>query len=232
MKTTQDDSSTSHVHVSPLPMFFAIFAALMVGTFLTVWAAFQDFGPMDTPVALLIAIIKATLVIMFFMHVKYSSKVVMMSAASGFLFLIFLFAFTFADIGTRKAVAGWGTSIDKRTPVEAGLTAPTTEEKVSLDDMPLVAQGEYHFNNTYACASCHSLQGERKVGPALNGRWGGIAPIEGGNPVAFDDGYFRESVYNSRAKIAQGYPPAMPVFQGIMKDQHFEAITAYVKTYQ
>ena len=225
-------SSTSHVHVSPLSMFFAIFGALMAGTLLTVWAAYQDFGPLDTPVAILIAVVKATLVILFFMHVKYSSRLVMLSAASGFLFLTFLLAFTFADAGTRAPVAGWPASIDVRTPVERVVYELPAETQVQLEDLSLVEQGEYHFNQTYACSSCHGLNGERKVGPPLNNRWGQLTGIEGGEQVRFDDAYFRESVYQSRAKIARGYPPAMPIFQGMMEEQHFEAIAAYVKTFQ
>jgi caa(3)-type oxidase subunit IV len=100
-------------------MNLAIFGALMVLTALTVWAAFQDFGPFDTPIALVIACIKATLVIMFFMHVKYSSRIVMMSAGSGFLFLVFLIAFTFVDKQTRVPVPAWPESVDTAPPFEA-----------------------------------------------------------------------------------------------------------------
>lgn len=118
MATHDNYTSTSHLHVSPLWLNLTIFGSLMVLTALTVWAAFQDFGPMDLPVALAIALVKATLVVLFFMHVKYSSKVVMLCAGAGFLFLVFLFAFPFADIGTRPNVPGWPRSTDVRAPLE------------------------------------------------------------------------------------------------------------------
>lgn len=232
MQAAPDHSSTSHVHVSPMPMFYAIFGALMLGTFLTVWAAYQDFGAFDTPLALLIAITKAVLVVLFFMHVKYASKIVMLSAASGFMFLVFLLSFTLVDVQRRAPVAGWPDSVDLRDPLEAGLVNVDAPPKPKMEDMDLVAQGEYHFNNTYVCNSCHSLEGERKVGPALNGRWGTMAQLESGSSETFDDAYFKESVYQSREKIAKGYPPAMPVFAGVMKDEDYEAIKAYVKTFQ
>lgn len=130
-------SSTSHLHISPLWLNLTIFGALMGLTGLTVWAAFQDFGPMDLPVALSIAIVKATLVVLFFMHVAYSSKLVMLTAATGFLFLVFLFAFPFADIETRTLVPGWPRSVDVRAPL-----SPEDEGTPSRDrDRPVAPPG-------------------------------------------------------------------------------------------
>lgn len=90
-------------HIVPLRTYFAIFAALMILTALTVWAAFQDFGAFNTVVALGIAAFKATLVILFFMHVLYSSSLVRITAAVGFVWLLILFAFTLSDVFSR----GW-----------------------------------------------------------------------------------------------------------------------------
>ncbi|MGF1508695.1 MAG: cytochrome C oxidase subunit IV family protein [Myxococcota bacterium] len=118
-KVHPDYSSESVFHVSPVPLNLAIFAALMMFTALTVWAAFQDFGAWDTPIAFMIAIIKATLVIMFFMHVKYSSKIVMLSAASGFIFLLLMITFPVADRSTRVPVEPWPRSVDTSPPFEA-----------------------------------------------------------------------------------------------------------------
>ncbi len=90
-------------HVVPLRIYFGIFAALMVLTAATVWAAFQDFGILNTVVALAIAIIKATLVILYFMHVRYSSGLVRISAVIGFVFLVLLIGYVAADVVSR----GW-----------------------------------------------------------------------------------------------------------------------------
>ena len=115
---------------------------------------------------------------------------------------------------------------------DPALLAPLIEIKTDLSGMTLAQKGEQHFKITYVCASCHSLEGARLVGPALNNRWGKEAPLEGGEVVVFDDAYFKESVLYSQAKIARGYPPAMPVFNEQMSDEDFEAIKAYVMTYQ
>ena len=83
-------SGHGHVHVVPIPIYLAVFAALMVGTYLTVWAAGKDFGAFNTVVALGIAITKATLVILFFMHVKYSARLTQLWVGAAFAFLALL----------------------------------------------------------------------------------------------------------------------------------------------
>ena len=61
-------------HISPKSTYLTIFGALMVCTVLTVIAAFINLGNLNVPVALTIAVFKATLVVLFFMHVKYGSR--------------------------------------------------------------------------------------------------------------------------------------------------------------
>jgi cytochrome c oxidase subunit 4 len=88
-------------HVSPVRTYVLIFLALMVGTALTVWAAFQNLGPLNNVVMLTIAVVKATLVVMYFMHVRYSSRLSTMTVLAGIFFLI-LFSLTLADYATRS----------------------------------------------------------------------------------------------------------------------------------
>ena len=78
-------------HVSPRSLYYAIFGALMALTAITVGVAFINLGPFNFPVAISIAIIKATLVILFFMHVMYSSRLTKLIIATGFFFLGILF---------------------------------------------------------------------------------------------------------------------------------------------
>lgn len=94
--------SSSAPHIVPLKIYLTIFGCLLVGTALTVWVAFQDLGWLNTPIALTIAVCKATLVVMFFMHVRWSSKLVWVYAAAGFVWLLLLFVFTFCDYMTRS----------------------------------------------------------------------------------------------------------------------------------
>jgi cytochrome c oxidase subunit 4 len=91
-----------HGHGAGLGLYFGVFAALLVGTWLTVFVAERDLGAWNTPVALGIACTKATLVLLYFMHVRWSSKVVWMAAAIGFVFLVILLGFTISDFATRE----------------------------------------------------------------------------------------------------------------------------------
>ena len=95
------DHGHTHGHISPISVYLAIFGALMVGTALTVFAAFIDLGVFNFTVALTIAVVKATLVILFFMHVKYSSHMTKLTVLVGVFFLIILLALTMVDYASR-----------------------------------------------------------------------------------------------------------------------------------
>ena len=89
-------------HIVSVRVYFAIFLALLVGTALTVLAAFVDFPwRFNTIVALTIASVKATLVVLYFMHVRYSPRLVWVIVASALFWMGILFAFTFSDYLTR-----------------------------------------------------------------------------------------------------------------------------------
>jgi cytochrome c oxidase subunit 4 len=89
-------------HIVPVKVYITIFLALMVGTTLTLWAGFRDFpGPLNVIIALTIACVKATLVVLYFMHVRYSSKLIWVVFASALFWLAILFALTFSDYWTR-----------------------------------------------------------------------------------------------------------------------------------
>jgi cytochrome c oxidase subunit 4 len=91
-------------HIVSVKIYLLIFLALMVGTTLTVWAGLQDFpGPLNVVIALTIAVIKATLVVLYFMHVRYSSRLIWVIFASALFWMAILFALTFSDYWTR----GW-----------------------------------------------------------------------------------------------------------------------------
>ena len=91
-------------HIVPIRVYAGVFLALMTGTTLTVVAAFHDFRwQFNTVIALTIAVIKATLVVLYFMHVRYSSRLIWVIVASALFWLAILFALTFSDYWTR----GW-----------------------------------------------------------------------------------------------------------------------------
>jgi cytochrome c oxidase subunit 4 len=90
-------------HIVPTKVYYGVFGALMVLTVLTYSIAYINLEGLNLVVALTIAIIKATLVILFFMHVKYSTTLTKAVVASGFLFFMIMVFFTMSDLMTR----GW-----------------------------------------------------------------------------------------------------------------------------
>lgn len=95
------DSHAPHPHIVPVPVYAAVFMALLGFTAITIAAAFIDMGPFNTAVAMLIAFVKASLVVSIFMHVWWSSRLVQLAAAIGFLWLGIMLAFTLSDVWTR-----------------------------------------------------------------------------------------------------------------------------------
>ena len=86
--------------------YLAIFTALVVLTIVTVRVAFIDLGVMNTVVMLGVAVTKATLVVLYFMHVRYGPRLNLALAVSGVAFLALLIAFTLSDVLTRLPAAG------------------------------------------------------------------------------------------------------------------------------
>jgi cytochrome c oxidase subunit IV len=89
-------------HIVQPRVYIVIFLALMVGTALTVMAAFYDFpGPLNAVLALTIAVIKATFVVLYFMHVRYSGRLIWLVIVAALLWLAIMFALTVSDYWTR-----------------------------------------------------------------------------------------------------------------------------------
>jgi len=109
-------------HVSPKGVYYAIFGTLMVLTIVTVEVARYNIGRFNFPVAIGIAITKATLVILFFMHAKYSSKLTKLFVGTAFFFLFILLTLTMTDFLSRGmstyegGAAGAGYGIRKPRP--------------------------------------------------------------------------------------------------------------------
>jgi cytochrome c oxidase subunit IV len=90
-------------HRVPLRVYYSIFGALMVLTAVTVWVAFFDLGLFSDVVAMTIAVTKALLVVLYFMHLRYGSHLVWIFAGAGVLWLGLLIGLTVSDYLSR----GW-----------------------------------------------------------------------------------------------------------------------------
>ena len=94
-------SSDGSHHVVPVGAYISVFLALLAFTGITVWAAGQDFGAYNTPVAVGIAVAKATLVVLIFMHVRWGTKLTQLFVVAGVVFLLILIAITMSDYISR-----------------------------------------------------------------------------------------------------------------------------------
>ena len=93
-------------HVAPKSLYYLVFIALIFGTGLTVAAAEVDMGAFNNVAMLAIACSKALLVILFFMHVRWSTRLTWVTVASGFFWLMILFSLTMTDYMSRGWVPG------------------------------------------------------------------------------------------------------------------------------
>jgi cytochrome c oxidase subunit IV len=89
-------------HIVSPKIYVVIFLTLMAGTGITVWAAYQNFGPFNIVIALAIATFKATLVVLYFMHARYSPKRTQLVIVCSVFWLAILLALTLADYKTRS----------------------------------------------------------------------------------------------------------------------------------
>ena len=90
-------------HQAPLTAYFVVFFTLMILTIITVWVSRIDLGAMNTAVAMVVAVAKATVVILWFMHVIHSPRMTWIVVISSFIWLAMMFVLFYSDYLTR----GW-----------------------------------------------------------------------------------------------------------------------------
>ena len=101
-------------HVVPVKTYAAVFVSLLILTALTTGIAYIDLGPLNTVIALAIAVTKMMLVVLFFMHVKYTTGMTRIVIVAGIFWLAILISLTLADELTRSwtpNAGAWGTGM-------------------------------------------------------------------------------------------------------------------------
>lgn len=78
------------------------------------------------------------------------------------------------------------------------------------------------------CLNCHTLTGEKGIGPSFKNLMGKKESLEDGTTILVDDAYVKESILAPKTRVVKGYPPAMPSYQ--FSDQEIHAITEYFET--
>jgi cytochrome c oxidase subunit II len=93
----------------------------------------------------------------------------------------------------------------------------------------LSKRGEQLFNDL-ACNTCHRTDGTMGRGPSLLNKFGQPQQLVDGTTVTVDESYVRESILTPQVKVAAGYSPSMPTFQGLLSEENVMALVEYVKT--
>ena len=106
------------------------------------------------------------------------------------------------------------------------------KSSVAIPEGMSLEQAGADLYSSKACITCHSVDGTAGVAPSLKGRFGTTQRMADGSQVLIDENYLRESILNPQAKIAEGFAPVMPTFQGILKDRQVDALIAYIKSMQ
>jgi cytochrome c oxidase subunit 2 len=103
------------------------------------------------------------------------------------------------------------------------------QTNAKLLDMPPIELGKLLYEKQ-GCSTCHTLDGTIKIGPSWKGVFGKQNSFVDGSSALVDENYIRESINNPQAKIVQGFAPAMPSYQGKLKDRELDGIIAYIKS--
>ena len=96
---------TKHLDpVTPVPVYLAIYAILLIGTLISVASSYLKLGPLNVAIVLFIAVAQAVLTLLYMMEVRHSSRVMKMTIVSGIFTLAVLFVMSMSDYVSRA----WG----------------------------------------------------------------------------------------------------------------------------
>jgi len=130
---TQTKAEHTQAHGHGAGRYFLVWAALIVGTFLTVWTGYKDLGHWNLPIALVIATTKATLVVLFFMHMTETPTANRIVFVASLVFALVLIIGVFGDLWTRNGMTLPSAAPSTEGPeiqvneIPAGMPAPHHE---------------------------------------------------------------------------------------------------------
>ena len=133
-----------HHHVSPVWQFSAVFGALLFLTILTYLVSFAGLGPASLPVAMIVASVKASLVIGYFMHLKYEDRFYSFIVMCSFLFIGIFFTFTLFDMSTTDELNEEAGIRYKRTVEDSSEAAENAAAMKAAGQTPPAAGGGHH----------------------------------------------------------------------------------------
>ncbi len=131
-----------------------------------------------------------------------------------------------ADAGTYRVPVG---DMLKQMAEDPTLLAPAVKAKSATADMSPEERGAVVFE-AKACGACHSVAGEKMIGPALDGLFGKEEKLVDGSMALVDEAYLVESILDPNAKVVDGFGPVMTPFAGMVTDREVDDLVAYIKS--
>jgi cytochrome c oxidase subunit 2 len=124
-------------------------------------------------------------------------------------------------------------TVDGTQKVEVAPAAPKKSD-ASLAGLTPAERGKALVNDSgNLCATCHSIDGSKLVGPSFKGIWGRKEKMADGSEIVVDAAYIKESIWKPQAKIVEGYGPVMPaMYEGKLSEENVNDIIEYLKTLQ
>lgn len=205
-------------HVVPLPIYYSVWGTLIVLTVVTVAISYVDFGPLNLVIAMIVATIKAGLVMAFFMGLKYDSAENSGAFLSSLVFLgIFIF-FALTDVMSRPPVDA--ATVD--ASASAASQAPVDAKKLVASGAELQPKGQKLFAQN--CVTCHGAEGhgDGPAAAALNPK-----PRNFTADVGWKNGRKVTQIFKTLTQGLQGTP--MPAFAGLPAEDRF-ALAHYVQS--
>ena len=255
--THEADDDEVHVHVHSWKLYAGILAALLALTVLTVAVSLVDLdalfalgrpvhgvGAWNLGVALVIAGMKASLVVLFFMHLKEDSRFNALFFVGSLLFVGVFFAYTMNDTATRGLTGDRynGVQIDPDTGERApgGIAGPiegeSLEQGLATEPTGLAAyDGDYAawgaaLFTSSGCTACHAVEAGAAtlVGPTLFGVAGTEQPLSDGTVVLADEAYLRSSMVEPSSQIVDGFTNAVMPSYASLSAEELRALVAYL----
>jgi cytochrome c oxidase subunit 2 len=103
------------------------------------------------------------------------------------------------------------------------------KEKRRMEDIPLPDLGKLLYQKQ-GCATCHTIDGSRTIGPTWKGLFGKTEKFTDGTSATVDENYLRASIMDPQSKIVESFPPSMPTYQGKLSDRQLSGLIEYIKS--
>ena len=102
------------------------------------------------------------------------------------------------------------------------------KETIKILNMPPIELGELLYNQR-GCSQCHATDETRRIGPGFAQTFGNTHEFVDGTSVRGDENYIRESIVNPQAQVRTGFPPSMPTYKGLLRDEEIRGLVAFIK---